>query len=81
MLRFLFVAYDERWEVQLNAVQAVLACCLTTIESNCKSNPEAPEEDPLEAVAALYQMQPQGKASQLAIAGARHGLLQHLVKA
>ena len=45
LLNFLFVTYDMRWEVHLNAVQALVKCLASIVESYIRGVPDAVDED------------------------------------
>ncbi len=56
LLYFLFETYDLRWEVHLNAVQALVKCLASIVESYVRAPPDGVEEDAHFAVmAAAYQ--------------------------
>ena len=45
LLYFLFLTYDLRWEVHLNAVQALVKCLASIVESYVRAPPDGVEED------------------------------------
>ena len=56
LLYFLFVTYDLRWEVHLNAVQALVKCLASIVESYVRAPPDGVEEEAYLAVlASAYQ--------------------------
>ena len=60
ILQFLFATYDQRWEVQLDAVQAMLDCCVSIIVS---MEHGAPDDDVFQAVGGLYHEKAEGEGN------------------
>ena len=56
LLYFLFVTYDVRWEVHLNAVQALIKCLASIVESYGRGGPDLMDDDShLAALAHAFQ--------------------------